>query len=88
MRTADTIELFTSTPDGQTNDGVCGELEDGSLVESFAWAPDNSGIGYIADQVSLGFFELFASLADGRRNSKLSGAIASSGDVLAFEWVP
>ncbi len=88
QRNADTIELFTSTPDGQTNDRVCAELDDGGLVEGFAWASDNSGIGYIADQVSLEVFELFASLPDGRENTKLSGSIASSGDVLFFEWVP
>ncbi len=88
QRTVDTIELFSSTPDGQTNDRVSGNLPEGGLVEEFAWAPDNSGIGYIADQVNLGFFELFASLPDGGKNSKLSGDIASEGDVLFFEWVP
>ena len=88
QRTVDTVELFTSTPDGQTNDRVSGNLDDGAVVEGFVWAPDNSGIGYIADQESLGVFELYASLPDGGQNTKLSGSIASAGDVLFFEWVP
>ena len=88
QRTVDTFELFSSTPDGETNDRVCGRLEDGGIVESFSWAPDSSGIGYIADQESLSVFELFASLPDGGKNTTLSGTIASNGDVLFFEWVP
>ena len=74
--------------DGQFNDRVSGNLLAGGNVEEFRWAPDNSGIGYIADQENDGVFELFASLPDGEETAKLSGSIASAGDVLFFEWVP
>jgi hypothetical protein len=88
QRTADAIELFTSTPDGQVNDRVSGELASGGNVEEFAWAPDNSGIGYIADQDINEVFELFASTPDGEESDTLSGSFAEAGDVLFFEWVP
>ncbi len=88
QRTADVIELFTSTPDGQTNNRVSGSLVRGGNVDSFGWAPDNSGIGYIADQNNNEVFELFASLPEGGGRAKLSGSIASAGDVLFFEGVP
>ena len=86
--TANAIELFTSTPDGQTNDRVSGDLFSGGDVLEFKWAPDNSGIGYIADQESDEFFELFASTPDGGDTAILSGSFAEAGDVLFFEWVP
>ena len=88
QRTVDTIELFTSTPDGQVNDRVSGELSSGGNVDEFEWAPDNSGIGYIADQEANEVFELFASTPDGDESARLSGSFAETGDVLFFEWVP
>ena len=88
--TANAIELFTSTPDGQVNDRVSGDLISGVNVLEFRWAPDeiNISIGYIADKNSNEVFELFASLPDGGETANLSGSIASAGDVLFFEWVP
>ena len=83
---ADAIELFTSTPDGQENDRVSGNLASGGNVEAFAWAPDNSGIGYIADQENNEVFELFGSTPDGAETARLSGSFAEAGDVLFFEW--
>ena len=82
------IELFTSTPDGQENDRVSGDLFSGGNVEEFKWAPDNSGIGYIADQENNEVFELFGSTPDGDETARLSGSFAEAGDVLFFEWVP
>ena len=80
----------TSTPDGQENDRVSGDLLSGGNVEEFAWAPDNSGIGYIADQESDGVFDLFGFSPDGDGTVVLSGSFsdADDGDVLFFEWVP
>ena len=76
------------TRDGQFNDRVSGNLVSGGNVESFRWAPDDSGIGYIADQNADGIFELFASLPNGGETATISGSIAGAGDVLFFEWVP
>jgi hypothetical protein len=90
QRTADAIELFTSTPDGQENDRVSGDLSSGGNVGEFIWAPDDSGIGYIADQENDEVFELFASTPNGDETANLSGSFAEDedGDVLFFEWVP
>ena len=93
QRTANAIELFTSTPDGQANDRVSGDLFSGGNVEDFKWAPldtsgISSGIGYIADQENDEVFALFASTPNGDEIARLSGSFAEAGDVLFFEWVP
>ena len=88
QRTAGAVELFTSTPDGQSNDRVSGNLFSGGNVEEFIWAPDSSSIGYITDQENIEVFELFASTPNGDETARLSGTVAEAGDVLFFEWVP
>ncbi|MEX1352645.1 MAG: hypothetical protein AB1Z31_33545, partial [Desulfobacterales bacterium] len=77
-------------PDGEENDKVSGDLVIGGNVGEFIWAPDSSGIGYIADKLTDEVFELFESTPDGAETATLSGSFAEDedGDVLFFEWVP
>lgn len=84
------IELFTNTPRGDqiSNKRISGSLPPGGDVTEFQWAPDSSGVGYIADQNTDNTFELFASLPAGGDNTLLSGSLVSGGNVFAFEWVP
>ena len=67
---------------------ISGGLAPGGDVTEFQWAPDSSGVGYIADQNTDEVFELFASLPAGGDNTLLSGSLVNGGDVSAFEWVP
>ena len=53
------------------------QLPSGKYV--FGWAPDNSGVGYIADQDTITVEELFASLPNGGNNTLLSGTLVSEG---------
>jgi Tol biopolymer transport system component len=92
----DVQELYVSPADSDTpNFLVSGAVMAGTGIKlisegmyAFAWAPDSSGVGYIADQNTDGIFELFASLPDGGNNTLLSGTLVNGGDVVAFEWVP
>jgi len=89
-RTDDTIELYTNLPNGDmlSNALISDNLLPGGKVQEFKWAPDSSGVGYIADQDTITVEELFASQPDGGNNSLLSGTLVSGGDVLSFDWVP
>lgn len=58
------------------------------LDHTFNWAPDLSGIGYIADQDTNDVDELYASQPDGSENTLLSGILTAGGDVLSFDWIP
>ena len=60
----------------------------GGNVQDFKWAPDSSGVAYLADQDINEVFELFASQPNGNNNTKLSGTLVSDGNVLAADWVP
>jgi Tol biopolymer transport system component len=94
------IELFSTLlsalPDPSANSMISGPLTPGgnvdtppgSSAEIFVWAPDNSRIAYLADQVANDVFELFSSLADGSGNGNISGPIDPGGDVSAFEYEP
>ncbi len=64
------------------------EIAAGSGEYFFAWAPDSSRVGYIADQKTANVFELFTSTPDGSDNVQVSGALVSNGDVLDFQWEP
>jgi hypothetical protein len=92
QNTPGVLELFTSTPDGNVNDLVSDTSMAGAGISAsgaaFGWAPDDSGIGYIADQDTSEVDELFASEPDGDDNSRLSGPLVGGGDVLFFDWVP
>jgi len=57
-------------------------------VVDFAWSPDSSRIGYIADGDTLGVFELFTNVAFGTSKFKVSGTLTPGGDVTAFAWAP
>jgi hypothetical protein len=90
QRTDNVIELFTNTPKGNqiSNERISGGPAPGGNVTEFQWAPDSSGVGYIADQNTDEVFELFVSLPAGGDNTLLSGSLVNGGDVFAFEWVP
>jgi WD40-like Beta Propeller Repeat len=57
-------------------------------VVDFAWSPDSSRIGYIADGDTLGVFELFTNVAFGTSKFKVSGTLTQGGDVTSFAWAP
>jgi hypothetical protein len=82
------LELYTSTPEGISNDILSGAMVPGGDVQDFKWAPDSSGVGYRADQDIDNVIELFASQPNGNENTMLSGTLVKDGDVLAFDWVP
>ncbi len=66
------------------------EISPGSGEYAFAWAPDSSRVGYIADaaDVVVGFFELFSSTPDGEEKDLISDLVDSNSDVQDFEWEP
>jgi hypothetical protein len=57
-------------------------------VVDFAWSPDSSRIGYIADGDTLGVFELFTNVPFGTSKFKVSGTLIQGGGVTSFAWAP
>ena len=57
-------------------------------VVNFAWSPDSSRLGYIADGDTLGVFELFTNVPFGTSKFKVSGTLTPGGDVTSFAWAP
>ena len=57
-------------------------------VVNFAWSPDSSRIGYIADGDTLGVFELYTNVPFGTSKFKVSGTLTQGGDVTSFAWAP
>lgn len=56
--------------------------------DAFSWAPDSSGIAYIAAQDS-NSEELYSSSPDGAANNvKVSGSLTNGGNVDSFLWSP
>jgi len=57
-------------------------------LDAYAWAPDSSGIAYIAAQDS-NSEELYSSSPDGAANNvKVSGSLTGGGNVDSFLWSP
>jgi len=81
----DFYELYSSTPDGATNNSVVsGPLVAGGNVDSFKWSPDSSRVAYLADQDTINIPELYSSQPEGSDNAKIS-----SGEVEdIYDWVP
>jgi hypothetical protein len=81
----DFYELYSSTPDGATNNSVVsGPLVAGGNVDSFKWSPDSSRVAYLADQDTINVPELYSSQPEGSDNVKIS-----SGEVEdIYDWVP
>jgi hypothetical protein len=81
----DFYELYSSTPDGATNNAVVsGPLVAGGRVNSFKWSPDSSRVAYRADQDTINVPELYSSQPEGSDNVKIS-----SGEVEdIYDWVP
>ncbi len=94
----DKFELYVARSDGTTpsrrvsgvpmaGNGIR-EILAGSGQYAFGWAPDSSGIGYIADQDIPGKFELFTSTPNGGSNIKVSKLPAGPRNVTTFKWAP
>ncbi len=94
----DKFELYVARSDGavpsrrvsgasMAGNGIK-EFPAGSGQYAFAWAPDSSRLGYIADQNTLGTNELFTSTPDGASNLLLSRLPNTSRDVGNFKWAP
>jgi hypothetical protein len=76
-------------PDPSANSKISGPLVDpGGQVVAFKWAPDNSRIAYIADQVTNNVFELFSSQPDGSGNGNISESLVPNGNISSFEYTP
>ncbi len=81
----DFYELYSSTPDGATNNSVVsGPLVAGGNVDSFQWSPDSLRVVYRADQDTVNIPELYSSQPDGSDNLKVS--IGRVEDI--YDWVP
>jgi hypothetical protein len=85
------FELFTTRGTDPVINLISLLQVDGSDVTEFAWAPDSSRVGYIADRLSDDVSELFTNLPRGGDNVKVSGDLTSDGDggdVIDFAWAP
>ena len=86
------FELITVVPDVNSLDPrpdprLVSTNNIGDVVD-FAWSPDSSRIGYIADGDTLGVFELFTNVPFGTSKFKVSGTLTPGGDVTSFAWAP
>jgi len=86
------FELITVVPDVNSFDPrpdprLVSTNNIGDVVD-FAWSPDSSRIGYIADGDTLGVFELFTNVPFGTSKFKVSGTLTPGGDVTSFAWAP
>jgi Tol biopolymer transport system component len=93
------FELYTSLPTVALNSTkVNGTLSGGVVITgSFddsppAWAPDSSGIAYLAQQDSIGVYEVYVGNPNGSGTFKVSGTLTSSNSVALGEgeevWAP
>jgi len=61
----------------------------GNVYTSFAFSPDSTTVGYVADQETDETLELFsAPVATPGTTHKLNGPLTAGGDVCRFEWSP
>jgi Tol biopolymer transport system component len=87
----DRLELFLVDI---ANPGVSKKLNSplvagGNVYTSFAFSPDSTTVGYVADQDTDETLELFsAAVATPGTTHKLNGALTAGGDVCRFEWSP
>ena len=96
--TDDKFELYVALADGTIPSRVVSgrpmvgngirEVFPGTGQYAFAWAPNSSRLGYIADQDIAGKFELFTSTPNGRSNPKVSKLPAGPRNVANFKWAP
>ncbi len=92
QRADQVFEIFTSLPDGTSNDRISGDMvQNGSARvanRAFVWSPDSSRIAYIADQRTDGLFELFVSFGTGNAENLVANAdmMQDSRGVTAFDW--
>jgi hypothetical protein len=88
--TANTFELFSSTPDGVTKLKLSGPfLGIGQNVDDFAWAPNSGKVAYLADQDSDDVIELFTAVPNASQNNrKNTSGMGANSDVTAFGWAP
>ena len=84
-QSTDFYELYSSTPDGATNNSVVsGPLVSGGNVDSLKWSPDSSRVAYRADQDTINVPELYSSQPDGSDNVKISSGKVED----IYDWVP
>jgi Tol biopolymer transport system component len=94
--TSGQVELFSSTPDGVTNDVVSGPIIPAAgdvqaptppfSGAAFLWSPDAGRLAYRADQEIDEVFEVFTSRPDGSENTKISQDLTVGKTVQGFEW--
>lgn len=93
------FELYTSLPTVALNSTkVNGTLSGGGVITGPfadsppAWAPDSSGIAYLAQQDSIGVYEVYVGSPSGSGTIKVSGTLTSSSNVALGEddqvWAP
>jgi Tol biopolymer transport system component len=93
------FELYASRPDVALNSTkVNSTLSGGGVVTGPfadsppAWAPDSSGIAYLAQQDSIGVYEVYVGSPNGSGTFKVSGTLTSSNSVELGEdeevWAP
>jgi|GEM_PF-358032 len=85
-----TIELYTSSPSGSTdNIRVSGDLVSDGNVDRFIWAPNSGRIAYRADQIIDEMFELFVTRPNQEFDVQVSLPLIEPGDVrINFAWAP
>ncbi len=58
------------------------------IVESFAWAPDNAKIAFLAETGNSGVIELFTTDPIAPNIIVVSGSLVNGGNVVDFQWAP
>jgi hypothetical protein len=84
------IELYSNTPDGQTNRRLS-ILGTGRDVEDFAWSPNLANhrlIAYRADQQTPDVIELWTTSPTSSSSQKISSGVSFPINVTAFKWAP
>jgi Tol biopolymer transport system component len=86
---ATTYELYTSTPEGSSNNvKISGSIPAGGGVSRlYAWAPNSTSVAYVADQDTVGLDELYVTQPDGTTAPMRISAPQGS-DVTAIDWFP
>lgn len=88
----DRFELFTSTPDiaDNKNKKLSGSMGNNGNVDEFAWAPDNSKIAYLADQLNDFGVNLYTAFPNVSENplKNSNGILEDESNVTGLQWAP
>ena len=86
---SDKFELFTSTPDGDSNNRISGVVADDADVREFKWAPSGGQVAYTANHKRLDAIDLFTGSKNGSGSPQLnSSGLTADQQVLTFKWAP